>query len=157
MEASGCCFKAPDNYYCCNDWFPKSIVGCYIYSAAKCNLLTRRAEDMKLKSIKLLLSTGFFLALIISATGNGFAQDIPKALETITADDGSVWELVSEPGFGNNNNISSYTFIHIWAIQPCIYAFWLQKLYVVVHRSEFGGCRTDSLSLLDDLSLKPDI
>ena len=31
---------------------------------------------------------------------------VPVALETITADDGSIWEQVSTPGFGNNNNIS---------------------------------------------------
>lgn len=61
---------------------------------------------MKSKSMKLFLIAGFFAALIMSAAGSGVAQDIPKALETITGDDGSVWELVCEPGFGNTNNIS---------------------------------------------------
>ena len=34
-------------------------------------------------------------------------QNLPfKALETVTAEDGSTWERVVEPGFGNDNNIS---------------------------------------------------
>lgn len=33
-------------------------------------------------------------------------QFVPPALETIIADDGSRWERVSEPGFGNDDNIS---------------------------------------------------
>lgn len=32
--------------------------------------------------------------------------NIPKALETVTGKDGSTWEQVSEPGFGNVNNMS---------------------------------------------------
>ena len=33
-------------------------------------------------------------------------NNIPKALEKLTGEDGSKWELVSEPGFGNDNNMS---------------------------------------------------
>ncbi len=51
----------------------------------------------------------FVAALLIffcAQTGAVCAQDIPQALETVTAEDGSVWELVNEPGFGNSNNIA---------------------------------------------------
>lgn len=51
-------------------------------------------------TLAVLLLTSLFFA------GSGRAQNIPSALETITADDGSVWELVNDPGFGNNRNIS---------------------------------------------------
>ena len=35
-----------------------------------------------------------------------YAANIPTALETITATDGSTWERVNVPGFGNINNMS---------------------------------------------------
>jgi hypothetical protein len=35
-----------------------------------------------------------------------YASNVPAALETITATDGSTWERVNVPGFGNNNNFS---------------------------------------------------
>ena len=50
------------------------------------------------------LIAGVFICIFISA-GMLHAADIPAALETITADDGSKWERVSTPGFGNSNNM----------------------------------------------------
>ena len=37
------------------------------------------------------------------------SKNIPQGLETVTGLDGSVWERVSESGFGNENNISVVT------------------------------------------------
>jgi hypothetical protein len=47
------------------------------------------------------------------------AQNIPPALDTIAAEDGSVWERVSEPGFGTKDNIN---IIDILAFQDSLYA-----------------------------------
>ncbi len=48
-----------------------------------------------------------FIFLVMQCLGaHRAAAQVPVALETITGDDGSVWERVAEPGFGNNNNIS---------------------------------------------------
>jgi hypothetical protein len=33
-------------------------------------------------------------------------NNIPKALDSVTAEDGTAWERVTQPGFGNDNNIS---------------------------------------------------
>lgn len=48
-------------------------------------------------------------AAIIAFSCTGCPQpNLPfKALETVTAEDGSIWERVVEPGFGNDNNISA--------------------------------------------------
>ena len=49
---------------------------------------------------------GMAAAISFSCTGCP-QQNLPfKALETVTAEDGSTWERVVEPGFGNDNNIS---------------------------------------------------
>ena len=45
------------------------------------------------------------LDLIVSNTIK-FLSNVPPALETITATDGSTWERVNVPGFGNTNNMS---------------------------------------------------
>jgi len=47
------------------------------------------------------------VALILPCLNCGQHKHIPEALETITAKDGTVWERVSEPGFGNDENIAA--------------------------------------------------
>ena len=46
----------------------------------------------------------FFWSGTSLATGERQLYYNPGALETITAEDGSVWERVNEPGFGNAGN-----------------------------------------------------
>jgi len=65
---------------------------------------------MKQYSIKFImlfspLMISVFFALVLFLPHAAHAQAVPLALEEIVAEDGSVWERVSEPGFGNNNNI----------------------------------------------------
>jgi hypothetical protein len=49
----------------------------------------------------------FIILCILLGYGTGvYASNVPAALETITATDGSTWERVNVPGFGNNNNFS---------------------------------------------------
>jgi hypothetical protein len=49
----------------------------------------------------------FIILSILLGYGTGvYASNVPAALETITATDGSTWERVNVPGFGNNNNFS---------------------------------------------------
>ena len=52
------------------------------------------------------LIAGVFICIFISA-GMLHAANIPAGLETITATDGSTWERVNVPGFGDNNNFSA--------------------------------------------------
>jgi hypothetical protein len=49
------------------------------------------------------------LAFIITAlcTFSLYADSIPAAVEKLIAEDGSSWERVSEPGFGNKNNLAT--------------------------------------------------
>ena len=54
--------------------------------------------------LSLLTYSGMVIVLLIYAGCT--KNNIPKALEVITAEDGSTWERVSDPGFGNDNNIS---------------------------------------------------
>ena len=56
----------------------------------------------KKASCKFWVSSVFVCILFYS--GVLFAANIPAALETITATDGSTWERVSTPGFGDRNN-----------------------------------------------------
>jgi hypothetical protein len=55
-----------------------------------------------------LTAFGFFKILTIPllCLQCGQYKHIPEALETITAKDGTVWERVSEPGFGNDENMA---------------------------------------------------
>ncbi len=55
------------------------------------------------------------------------AQNIPSSLETITGEDGSVWERVSQPGFGNTNNIC--------VVSLCSYK---TRLYALVRNEATG-------------------
>ena len=49
----------------------------------------------------------FIILSILLGYGTGvYASNVPAALETITATDGSTWVRVNVPGFGNNNNFS---------------------------------------------------
>ncbi len=47
------------------------------------------------------------------------SQNIPQALETVTAEDGSVWERVSAPGFGNADNLAV---VSLLPFQDSLYA-----------------------------------
>ena len=47
---------------------------------------------------------GMAVVMLVQAR-SAAARSVPAALETFTAEDGSIWERVSEPGFGNSNNI----------------------------------------------------
>jgi len=63
---------------------------------------------MKSKSImvSLLLSLPI-MGIVYSAPDMSIAEyQIPAPLNTITGSDGSIWEQVSEPGFGSDNNMS---------------------------------------------------
>jgi len=44
------------------------------------------------------------IPLLVGFSGPASALEIPAGLETVTGDDGSVWERVNQPGFGNQNN-----------------------------------------------------
>ena len=48
-------------------------------------------------------SVHMFLLIILAA--NAQAGEIPDAVETVTGEDGSLWERVSQPGFGSDNNL----------------------------------------------------
>ena len=52
--------------------------------------------------------SGFFAvsALLLFFSQCGLYMNIPEALETFLAKDGTTWERVSTPGFGNDNNLS---------------------------------------------------
>jgi len=67
--------------------------------------MRKRKENSCLKTLSLpvlLIITAIFLGY-----GTGVsASNIPAALETIVATDGSTWERVNVPGFSNNNNFS---------------------------------------------------
>ncbi|MEE8383112.1 MAG: hypothetical protein V3V90_07290 [Thermodesulfobacteriota bacterium] len=49
------------------------------------------------------------LAFILLGCGQSKHLHIPDSLETIPAKDGSIWGRVSEPGFGNDDNLSVVT------------------------------------------------
>jgi len=51
-----------------------------------------------------LMIFGFFFVML-SLPHAAHAQAMPLAVETVDAEDGSVWERVNEPGFGNKDNI----------------------------------------------------
>lgn len=48
----------------------------------------------------------FCVIILLASTGISRAQNIPAALEAFAAEDYSVWEQVSQPGFGNDDNMS---------------------------------------------------
>jgi len=58
------------------------------------------------KVISLCFHTFFSLVFILVGCGQSKYLHIPDSLETISAKDGSMWGRVSEPGFGNDKNIS---------------------------------------------------
>ena len=58
------------------------------------------------KAMSLCCYAFFALTFILWGCGQSKYLHIPDSLETISARDRSVWERVSEPGFGNDNNIS---------------------------------------------------
>jgi hypothetical protein len=54
-----------------------------------------------------ILNVFFILCMVMVLTsGCNFQWKIPEGLETVGGDDGSVWERVNQPGFGNDNNSS---------------------------------------------------
>lgn len=62
---------------------------------------------MKTKHKKNTLFTfSCFVLISLLFVSSLLANNIPDLLESITTEDGSVWERVSEPGFGNKGNIA---------------------------------------------------
>jgi len=64
---------------------------------------------MKTKARSVLFSQNrvflsFFFVVLFLPSALAMAQNIPSSLETISGEDGSIWERVSQPGFGNKNN-----------------------------------------------------
>jgi len=60
--------------------------------------------------------------LIVKYTLNlldSLSPNVPAALETLAGDDGSIWELVSVPGFGDRNNTDV---VSMTPFQGCLYA-----------------------------------
>ncbi len=57
----------------------------------------------KIKAVVLAL---LMIMPFFTAGADVFAFNVPPGLETNTATDGSIWERVNEPGFGNSNNMS---------------------------------------------------
>ena len=47
----------------------------------------------------------FFSITFLLVSQSVAALEIPQGLETLTGEEGSQWERVNEPGFGNRNNI----------------------------------------------------
>ena len=62
---------------------------------------------MKLISIFKSFTKLFLMILLFTVylCGTVMAANIPAVLETITADDGSTWERVTNPGFGDSGNV----------------------------------------------------
>jgi hypothetical protein len=58
---------------------------------------------MDKKSLLLLL---LIILPFIAYTYSARALEIPAGLETVTGEDGSVWERVNQPGFGSDDNMS---------------------------------------------------
>lgn len=79
-----------------------------------------------------------FLGIMMLFTVPCFgAAQIPQALQTLQADDGSVWEQVSAPGFGSQNNIA---IISLCPFQDRLYALTRNDM------SGFEIWRTDGSS-----------
>ncbi|UCG68276.1 MAG: hypothetical protein JSV09_10685 [Thermoplasmata archaeon] len=55
---------------------------------------------------KLIVMFFIFVLLLIGSNDTAIAQEVPKALETVTGKDGSKWERVNVPGFGSDDNMS---------------------------------------------------
>ena len=65
--------------------------------------------------------------LLMIVPGASAALEIPQGLETVFGDDGSVWEMVNQPGFGDRNNIA------IVALCP-----FQENLYAITRNDETG-------------------
>ncbi|MBW1824046.1 MAG: hypothetical protein JRI87_05705 [Deltaproteobacteria bacterium] len=61
----------------------------------------------------------FLIPLLVGTNGTGPAWEIPEGLETVTGKDGSVWEVVNQPGFGNQDNIA---IVSLYPYQESLYA-----------------------------------
>jgi len=55
---------------------------------------------------KLLLFLLVIISLLSTYNYTATALEIPAGLETVTGEDGSVWERVNQPGFGSRDNVS---------------------------------------------------
>ncbi|MEE9504926.1 MAG: CFI-box-CTERM domain-containing protein [Thermodesulfobacteriota bacterium] len=55
---------------------------------------------------KLILMVFFLVPLLMWSGSTTNALEIPEGLETVTGEDGSVWEVVNLPGFGDQDNIA---------------------------------------------------
>ena len=56
--------------------------------------------------VKLILMVFILVPLLSRFNRTATAWDIPEGLETVTGEDGSVWERVNQPGFGSDYNMS---------------------------------------------------
>jgi len=54
---------------------------------------------------KLGLVIFILVPLLVGTNGTAPAWDILEVLETFTGEDGSMWERVNQPGFGNQDNV----------------------------------------------------
>ena len=75
------------------------------------------------KATNLLLGITFLLV----SQSTVAALEIPAAVETLTGEDGSVWEAVNQPGFGNRDNIA--------IVSLCPYQ---ESLYAITRNDETG-------------------
>ena len=69
----------------------------------------------------------FLCTVMMLTTGCDTSWHIPEGLEFIAGEDGSIWERVNQPGFGNDNNISVVAMVE-----------YQQRLYVMT-RNEVEG------------------
>jgi hypothetical protein len=67
-------------------------------------------NDQKSNSKVKAFSSDTFFALALILSGCGHSMHIPKPLETIAAKNGTAWERVNEPGFGDNYIINFEAF-----------------------------------------------
>jgi hypothetical protein len=74
------------------------------------------------------MTISLLLFMIAILSGCYWAQNIPAALETIRAKDGSVWERVNESGFGDENN---YSVVAMKEYKGHLYA---------LTRNDYDGC-----------------
>lgn len=63
---------------------------------------------ISIRGTRLTMAATLFMPALFAIICSGCPQrNLPfKALETVTAEDASIWERVVDPGFGNDNNIS---------------------------------------------------
>ena len=64
--------------------------------------MKERVQTNRVSTLAMYLIIAAALVVYAGCTKN----NIPEALDSVTAEDGTTWERVTQPGFGNDNNIS---------------------------------------------------